>query len=793
MILHYLKIAFRNLLKYKTQSTISVIGLAIGFTAFVLGSYWYYWEHTFDTFHPDWKHTYMITTSGISKTADGKDLELSQLHEEVRSHFATFPEIEQMCATSEISYRSDGKEKSWMGLRADSAFFSMFQATFKEGSIRGNAYNGKSVLLTEKTARFIFGDSLCTDKRFQVNEHRSFHIAGVIRDYPQNTNFKFDYIVLGEAKKNNQGRNTVYVRVNPHADINLLRQKIESYRLDKVATPYSKPAEWRFHLRSLPEVHFCCNQHLSARFRNINILAFAGLLAFVSALMNLLVLFIGQQQRKLGTNLTFRLLGASLRGLTGKKLIELLLPLLFAFLLALALIELIFPYYQQYTRIENDGFFTGINHSLEREDIFLASVVIAALSVVVFLVVSLFPILVLLKQKKGHVASRFFRNGLITGQIFIGSLLLITSLCIYGQFSFMSNTDKGIKTENIWQIDLGFSAANSKDCRPFKEALQNNPYIEDVTGLVMPVLSQQGGDNYCTFISHLMIEGRDMEENSKDYLVIVDPNFLSFFGLQMKEGEWITNLGTYDYVVNETGARMLGEGGQVGRRINKHPDNPMSNSICGVMKDFYYSPMQYPIDKLFFAIMDEVKYYYSRQQYFYIKVQPQNKEKALAFARSLYKEYEKEDIDPSKQFIYLPDLVEEFSRDEKTMSSIFTLLALICILISSFGIYSLVSLSAEQRKKEIAIRKVNGAVFRDILQLFLRSYLWQLVVGNALALSLGYVFVQHWLETYAYRVNIHAGYYVAVFVVTGLLVVLSVAVQVRRAAAQNPAESIKEK
>ncbi|MDL2299932.1 ABC transporter permease, partial [Bacteroides sp. OttesenSCG-928-E20] len=749
----------------------------------------------FDTFHPYWKNTYAITTTGLFKTADGKEAELNQLHEDAQNHFATYPEIERICCTNLMSYTSDGKDKSWIGMQADSTFFSMFHTEFIEGTNKGNAYNGESVVLTQKVANYLFADSLCTGKIFQVNKRTSFVIAGVIQNYPQNTEFKFDYIILEDSPKNNQSRSTVYVQVNPQADVKALRKKIETYRMDKEDTEYFKPSQHRFHLRTMPDVHLRCMADLSVRFRNINILAFAGLLAFVSALMNLLVLFVGQQQRKLQSNFTFRVMGASFGGLTGKKLIELLLPLLLSFALALAFIEIIFPYYQQYTQIENWGFYSGINQSLERDQIFVAAALVAGGSTIVFVLLSLFPIIVLLKQKKGHSVSRFFRNGLIAGQIFIGSLFFITSLGVYSQFTFMSRKDKGIVMENIWQINLGFNAAYSEDCRPFAEALRNNPYIEEVTGMVHPVLSPQGGSAYCTYLSKLKIEGRNMENSDFDYIVAVEPNFLSFFGLKMKEGEWMTNQSTYDYVVNETGARVLGEENIVGRRINVRSSefNSITSSICGIVKDYHYCPMQFPVEKTFFVILkeDEETRLHMTQQYYYIKVSPANTEKALEFARTLYKEYEKGEINPANQITYLPDIMDEFNRQEKSMFSIFTVLALVCILISSFGIYSLVSLSAEQRRKEIAIRKVNGALFRNILELFLKEYLWLVLIGNALALSLGYLFMQRWLETYAYRTTISTWLYIGVLAITSGIVVVSVAVQVKKAARQNAAEAIK--
>lgn len=791
MIIYYFKLAFRNLLRYKSQSIINILGLVIGFIAFILGLCWYHWEHSFDTFHPDWKNIYTVTSSGMFKAADGSDIESQNVvHNKAKDYIVGLPEIEEACLIGLVKYNSEGSGKMWLGLVADTTFFSMFQNIFIEGSQVGNPYDGKSVVLTQTLARQLYGDSLCTGKEFKVNEKRSFNIAGVIKDYPGNTGFNFDYILLSTQINS---RN-LYVKVNANSDIRALKSKIEAFKLDDKADMDSYHPHLSFKLRSLPEIHLNCFPELKSRIRNINILACAGILAFLSALMNLLVLFLSQQQQKIRNNFTFQILGASFRGVLGKNLIELLLPLLISLILMLALLEIILPYYQQYTQLENYGFFEGVVKLQSKDNIIRTSLLVYLASSIVFLFFSAPPIVSLLKRKN-HTVSRALKNILIMGQIFIGSLFLIASLGFYSQFRFTANADKGIVLDNIWQIDLGFSAIYEKDCRPFGELLRNSPLIEDVTAMVMPVIIPRG-EFYCSHIVELPIEGREADSQIMDNCMAVQPNFLSFFGLKMKEGEWLTpSQDTYNYVVNETGVRKLGIEQLVGRYIKgmEEESGKPTGKIVGIVADYYYCPMQYAIDKTFFSILkeDEMTRRHMSPQYYYIKVQPENTEKALEYARNLYKDFSKEEVDPANQFIYLPNLMNEFNQSEKAMFSIFSLLALICILISSFGIYSLVAISTEQRKKEIAIRKINGAMFPDILKLFLKEYFLLVVLANVVALPLGYVFLLRWLETYAYHTQLHIWLFISVFLITCFIVVFAVSRQVILAAKVNPAEIIK--
>ena len=150
-----------------------------------------------------------------------------------------------------------------------------------------------------------------------------------------------------------------------------------------------------------------------------------------------------------------------------------------------------------------------------------------------------------------------------------------------------------------------------------------------------------------------------------------------------------------------------------------------------------------------------------------------------------------DNVNRSKMFTELSDLIDRFNRPEKVIFTIFSILSLVCILISTFGIYSLVSLATEQRRKEIAIRKVNGATFYHILQLFFREYFILVTLGNVFALPVGYLVIKRWLETYANHTTLPAGLFLLVFLITCGIVLLSIFRQVKRAAATNPAEVIK--
>ena len=307
MLSHYIKVSFQELLKYRTQSVVSIIGLAIGFTAFILGGYWLWWETHFDNFHPEADRLYCLTTEGLVKRANGTNSDLDQLHVDDRKElFQLLPEIEASCSFNHLSFTLKQKDEtiSLHGMESDHSFFDLFWADFIAGTYKGKAPDGSNVILTERTAHQLFGTTDCVGKEVALDEDLRPVVAGVIRNYPVNTDLLFDFLLIRSPRPNHVKRMTTYVRLQKNASITQVHTKLARYksRADK---------KWKIHLLTAPEVHLRCHPELTDRIRNIHILALAGAMAFLSALINLLVLFIGQQQRKQQKNHTYLCVGAS--------------------------------------------------------------------------------------------------------------------------------------------------------------------------------------------------------------------------------------------------------------------------------------------------------------------------------------------------------------------------------------------------------------------------------------------------------------------------------------------------
>jgi ABC-type antimicrobial peptide transport system permease subunit len=211
--------------------------------------------------------------------------------------------------------------------------------------------------------------------------------------------------------------------------------------------------------------------------------------------------------------------------------------------------------------------------------------------------------------------------------------------------------------------------------------------------------------------------------------------------------------------------------------------------LSGVMQNYNYSTLQYPIAGLMFCLNH--KEFMEPYRNAYIRIKPENREMALAHVQQVLDAQQTVKVTEGRQILALSDIMDDLNRPERTLSMIFGILSLACILVVSFGIYSLISLTIEQRRREIAIRKVHGAEFADMLRLFFREYLILVAIGNTIALTLGYYIMQRWFETYAYRTTLGWWLFAVVLVTTGVIVFLSVVGKISEAARVNPAEAMK--
>lgn len=803
MLRYYIKIAFRNIMKHKVQNLIDILGMSLGFTALVLGGYWYYWETHFDDFHPDSENIYQVTYSGHRLNTNGKSSESNHISGyDVEPLVQFLPEISAFCATVNTfnNYRISNEKinAAFYPIVTDTAFFKILRSDFIQGGYKNVPVNGEAVVLSRGMAERLFGTPYCEGETVQFKGQRPRKVIGIIENYPVNTDNGFDFVLLdrpGYTQYSQSSWSRFFVKFHPGADIDQVKKKLTQYKSHSEG--WGNEDLWKFHLRTLPET-YVNTQVPFDRFRNIRILALAGILIFVVSLINHFVLFMGYQQPRIRKNPAYISFGASVRSLTGKNLIELLIPLLLAFFISMSLLELIYPYYRAFVAVSRSG------KTIDLIQLWTESSQYFIILLPLFVLLAAVPIVRLIKNTSTRTdVSRMesfplLRRTLIVFQIFMGVLFFIITIALYKQVHYMNRMEMGLNTENVWQVDFGFPSRYDPiaDMKEFQSTGIEKPMpaeelavkfreiagVEDITITVSPVIHEPSRPpgNVTT---HIKVRGRDeMEEKIEggDSSFECLDNFFSFWGIRLKAGELPVEIGKC--VVNESGARKLGKDSLFARSDNR---------IVGVVHDYHYSGAQVPVNKLFFTYMSYWNKIQSPLRFIYVKINPHAETETVAKINTAIREYFNSNNDESWRVKKMDVLVQEINRPDAVIFAIFGLVALISLIITFSAINALVSLSAEQRQREMAIRKINGAVFRDILMLFTREYLGLVIIANLLAMPIGYLIMRWWYESYAYHTDLSLWIFIMVFVVTCLIVIFSIFWEIRKVIKVNPAEVIK--
>ena len=262
------------------------------------------------------------------------------------------------------------------------------------------------------------------------------------------------------------------------------------------------------------------------------------------------------------------------------------------------------------------------------------------------------------------------------------------------------------------------------------------------------------------------------------YNETINQNFADFFHIEVLEGSMLDDKDEKGAVViNEAAVKAFGWNAPIGKEINGE------YRVKGVIKDIYYNAPIHPVSPAMFSLQKN-----NDRGHLIFKVKEGTWNKV---SQNLQEEVHKVNPDAILDLINMEEAYNDYMKSEDTLSKLLSVVSLICIVIAVFGIFSLVTLSCEQRQKEIAIRKVNGASVKVILNLFFKEYLLLLVIASFIAFPLGYAIMKHWLEGYVKQTSINIWIYAGIFVAMLLIIFISIIWRVWRAARQNPAEVIK--
>lgn len=785
MIKHCLKIAIRNLVKYKVQSAVSILGLAVGFVCFSLSLYWIHYEMTYDHFRQDADRIYMVRTN--DEYTEGKIS--TRVPYSLAAYLAQhFPDIAVAAPFHLISERISVNDKYQDAVfsSADSAWMNLMDIRI----IKGNRNfmlpkDNAEIAITEEAAKKWFRTEDPIGKEVKMLR-RTKKICAIVQAENRHINFPFDFIGNPELGKTWWYITwSILIKVKPDTDIEELESKINANLPAelKQVTLTRKTGIERIILTPLSKLHdakdFRDDKEAGITFQYIIYFSIAGILIITCALINYLTLFINRmrvRQREMALRMIH---GANIRSLVSLLTVEFLLLLACAVTTGFLLIEICFPSF-----IELTGIDTAKSSLYGEAFLFIGLISLIILTAIIGLLYILYhrSLHLSLRYNTGRSTGTQLRRGSIVLQLFVCLSFIGCTVLINQQLDYLRHRDLGLKIKNRGS----FSVMGDMDYTPLIRKIKELPMITEVMQPdYYPIVSQLTAigqfDNW---------EGLDIPIDTPVpvKLFLGKEDFFRFYDITLLAGEWLDDLSTYeDIIINESLARRMGWSPQ--EAIGKHIiQSYITYTIVGVVKDCHYGAPTLPIPHTGFLVGEQMGLM-QRSAGILFKYKEGTWNECRKALEHLYQtECSPENILRlnSEEEVY-----NNYLRSEEMLTRLLSFASLVCILTAMFGIYSLVTLTCEQRRKEIAIRKVNGATVWSILFLFFREYLIMLCIAALFAFPITYVIIKQWILNYVRQVSISPLPFILILIGLALTVIAGISWRVWKAANENPAEVIK--
>ena len=785
MIKHCLKIAIRNLVKYKVQSAVSILGLAVGFVCFSLSLYWIHYEMTYDHFRQDADRIYMVRTN--DEYTEGKIS--TRVPYSLAAYLAQhFPDIAVAAPFHLISERISVNDKYQDAVfsSADSAWMNLMDIRI----IKGNRNfmlpkDNAEIAITEEAAKKWFRTEDPIGKEVKMLR-RTKKICAIVQAENRHTNFPFDFIGNPELGKTWWYITwSILIKVKPDTDIEELESKINANLPAelKQVTLTRKTGIERIILTPLSKLHYAKDfrddKEAGITFQYIIYFSIAGILIITCALINYLTLFINRmrvRQREMALRMIH---GANIRSLVSLLTVEFLLLLACAVTTGFLLIEICFPSF-----IELTGIDTAKSSLYGEAFLFIGLISLIILTAIIGLLYILYhrSLHLSLRYNTGRSTGTQLRRGSIVLQLFVCLSFIGCTVLINQQLDYLRHRDLGLKIKNRGS----FSVMGDMDYTPLIRKIKELPMITEVMQPdYYPIVSQLTAigqfDNW---------EGLDIPIDTPVpvKLFLGKEDFFRFYDITLLAGEWLDDLSTYEYIIiNESLARRMGWSPQ--EAIGKHIiQSYITYTIVGVVKDCHYGAPTLPIPHTGFLVGEQMGLM-QRSAGILFKYKEGTWNECRKALEHLYQtECSPENILRlnSEEEVY-----NNYLRSEEMLTRLLSFASLVCILTAMFGIYSLVTLTCEQRRKEIAIRKVNGATVWSILFLFFREYLIMLCIAALFAFPITYVIIKQWILNYVRQVSISPLPFILILIGLALTVIAGISWRVWKAANENPAEVIK--
>ncbi len=784
MVRNIIKTALRIFWKEKGYSLLNVMGLTVGITASALLMFYVDGEKSVNKFHRDMDRIFQVMENqdhgtSIFTTSNNP----GPLKDALKSEMPEIEYIAQYSPGQERLFKVGNESFKEKGIVASEDFFQVFTVEFNEGNLESSLTEPSVVYISQSLENRLFGDGKALNKTLSINEWGEHKIGGIFKDISSNSTVSFDFVMPSEPwSKRNQwvqewGNNVVknIIKLKSGVDLNRFNAKIKNYLEIK-----NDDSSITLFLQPFGDTYLFANfengVQAGGRISYVKLfMAVSGFILFIACInfMNLSTARSTKRAKEVGVK---KVVGSSRSQLVFQFIGESIIMALASALLAGLLIMLILPMINGLIGRELQFSILNANNALS----------LAALGLSVGILAGVYPAFILsaftpIKVLKGGFRtsgwSNGIRKGLVVFQFLVSTVLIISTLVIHRQMNFIKNKNLGYEKENVVYIPLEGELEKKERQEILISQILANPNFSNASiGSDAPIsinASTGGGFRW---------EGKSSELASLFYILQVGYDYVETLNMEIIEGRsFDPNLksDSLHVIINEQTAREM----NVEDPLN-HPITfwGRTGKVIGVVKDFHFRSLHEGIEPMVISLRSELS------AYVFAKMSTGSTAENLAYLESKVKE-----INPDYPFTYsfLNESYDDLYKSENTIGKLADYFSVVAVFISLLGLFGLASFAAEQRIKEIGIRKVLGANLFNLLILMSKGFLVLVGIGFVLAAPIGYFFMDDWLNAFEYRVEIGVSVFAVAAMASLGITILTVSYHSVKAVYTNPVKSLR--
>jgi len=804
MLSNLIKYSLRSFKRQRSYIIINILGLSIGIACSLLIAIFVLNEVSYDKYNEKKDRIYRLVLNG---KIGGQEI-VGAFTPAIMgpTMLEEFPEVEDYLrmtgsGPTVVEYESRVFTEDDL-IQADSSFFNFFTIPVITGDPQKMLNAPHKVVLTESTAKKIFGEDSPIDKALKIGSDTvPYIVTGVIGDIPENSHFDANIITSFLTNPRSKAPDwmsnsfSTYLLLNPNASASDVDMKITDLMVKYVGPELQKYVgisleefeaqgnKYKYFLQNLTDIHLdpSVEQEFKASSdpKYLTIFGSVAILIVLIAAVNFMNLSTAQASRR-AKEVGIKKVGGSTRGmLVTQFLAESFILSFISLLCALLIIKVSLPYFSNLLGTKLEINLLARWYTIPAMLLFTVVVALLAGSYPAMFLSSFNPYEVLKGSISGSMKNGRMRRVLVVFQFAVSILLIVGTVVMYRQISFMLNKDVGFNKDQLIVIERAH--ALGPRWKAFKDAAKEIPGVVNIASSTAVPGRNNNTNGY-------LIEGR----NDETFLMVtnyVDPDYLDTYGMTLASGRFLSESHATDReacLVNESAVREFGLDQPDETRIIRPGDENrlLHMSIIGVVKNFNHESLRNPIQPYLFSFKGDDQMW----GYLTVKLAAQNYSETINNIEKLWKEFT---ANNPLQYYFVDDDFENMYKQEKQNAQMAVIFSILALLIAALGLFGLTSYTVEQRTKEIGVRKAMGSSVTGIYVVISREIVVLVSVSALIAWPLIYYFAGKWLESFHYRIELGLPVFIAGLAVALAIALMTISYRIVRAAMVNPAQSLK--